>query len=98
LDAVLLFYDNNKAKPRQHLKEIHIVNNDEDAVVTTIVIITSLLEGGVQEAIHTAENKYKTIITKVVSSNLMHGKVYSIQYNVIFVSDLRQVCGFLQAF
>ena len=31
----------------------------------------------------------------VVSSNPVHGKVYSIQYNVIkFVSDLRQVSGF----
>ena len=31
------------------------------------------------------------ITTKVVSSNLVHGEVYSIQHNVIkFVSDLRQ--------
>jgi hypothetical protein len=37
------------------------------------------------------------ITTKVVSSNPAHGKVYSIQHYVIkFVSDLRQVCGFLQ--
>ena len=36
------------------------------------------------------------ITTKVVSSNLVHGEVYSIQHYVIkFVSDLRQVCGFL---
>ena len=35
-----------------------------------------------------------TITTKVVSSNLTHGGVYSIQHYVIkFVSDLRQVCG-----
>ena len=35
--------------------------------------------------------------TKVVSSNLVHGTVYSIQHYVIkFVSDLRQVCGFLR--
>jgi hypothetical protein len=34
--------------------------------------------------------------TKVVSSNLAHGEVYSIQHYVIkFVSDLRQVGGFL---
>ena len=33
------------------------------------------------------------IITKVVSSNPVHGEVYSIQHYVIkFVSDLRQVC------
>ena len=37
------------------------------------------------------------IITKVVSSNPVHGEVYSIQRYVIkFVSDLRQVCGFFQ--
>ena len=36
------------------------------------------------------------ITTNVVSSNLVHGKVYLIQYYVIkFVSDLRQVGGFL---
>ena len=35
------------------------------------------------------------ITTKVVSSNPIHGKVYSIQHYVIkFVSDLRQVGGF----
>jgi len=37
------------------------------------------------------------IITKVVSSNSVHGEVCSIQHNVIkFVSDLRQVSGFLR--
>ena len=37
------------------------------------------------------------ITTKVVSSNPVHGEVYSIQHYVItFVSDLRQVGGFLQ--
>jgi hypothetical protein len=37
------------------------------------------------------------ITTKVVSSNPVHGKVYSIQHYVIkFVSDLRQIGGFLQ--
>ena len=36
------------------------------------------------------------ITTKVVSSNLVHDEVYSIQHYVIkFVSDLRQVGGFL---
>ena len=34
--------------------------------------------------------------TKVVSSNPVHGEVYSIQHYVIkFVIDLRQVSGFL---
>ena len=37
------------------------------------------------------------IATKVVSSNPVHGELYSIQHYVIkFVSDLRQVDGFLQ--
>ena len=36
------------------------------------------------------------IATKVVSSNPVHGEVYSIQHHVIkFVSDLRQVGDFL---
>jgi hypothetical protein len=36
------------------------------------------------------------ITTKVMSSNPAHGEVYSIQHYVIkFVSDFRQVCGFL---
>ena len=42
-------------------------------------------------------NYLYAIITKVVSSNPVHGEVYSIQHYVIkFVSDLRQVGGFLQ--
>jgi len=37
------------------------------------------------------------ITTKVVSWNPIHGEVYSIQHYVIkFVSDLRQVGGFLR--
>ena len=36
------------------------------------------------------------IPTNVASSNTVHGEVYSIQHDVIkFVSDLRQVGGFL---
>ena len=36
------------------------------------------------------------ITTNVVGSNLVHGKVYSIQHYVIkFVSDVRHVDGFL---
>jgi hypothetical protein len=38
-----------------------------------------------------------SITTKVVSSNPVHGEVYSIQHFVIkFVSDLRHVGGFLR--
>ena len=37
------------------------------------------------------------ITTKVMSSNLVHGEMYSIQHYVIkFVSDLWQVGGFLR--
>ena len=36
------------------------------------------------------------ITTNVVSSNPVHGEAYSIQrYVIMFVSELRQVCGFL---
>ena len=39
------------------------------------------------------------ITTKLVSSNTVRGEVYSIQHYVIkFVSDLRQVNGFLRVF
>ena len=38
-----------------------------------------------------------SITTKVVSSNIIHGKVYSIQHCVIkFVSDVWQIGGFLR--
>jgi hypothetical protein len=38
-----------------------------------------------------------TGITNVVSSNPVHGEMYSIQHYVIkFVSDFRQVIGFLR--
>jgi hypothetical protein len=38
-----------------------------------------------------------SITTKVVSSNPIHGEVYSIQHYVIkFVNDFWQVGGFLQ--
>ena len=37
------------------------------------------------------------ITTKVISSNPVHGEVYSIEHYVIkFVSDLRQVGGFIR--
>jgi hypothetical protein len=40
-----------------------------------------------------------SITTKVVSSNLVHGEVYSIQHYVIkFFIDIRQVGGFLRVF
>jgi len=46
--------------------------------------------------IYETETGAVMITTKVVSLNPVHGKVYSIQHYVImFVSDLRQVCGFL---
>ena len=37
------------------------------------------------------------ITTKIVSSNLVHGEVYSIQHYVLkFACDLKQVGGFLR--
>jgi hypothetical protein len=40
-----------------------------------------------------------TLISKVVSSNPADGEAYSTQYHVIkFVSDMRQVSGFLRVF
>jgi hypothetical protein len=40
-----------------------------------------------------------SITTTVVSSNHVHGEVYLMQHYVIkFVSDLRQVDGFLRVF
>jgi hypothetical protein len=40
-----------------------------------------------------------SITTKVVSSNFVHGEVYSIQHYVIkFVIDIRQDGGFLRVF
>ena len=40
---------------------------------------------------------YVPIVIEVVSSNPVHGEVYSIQHYVIkFFSDLRQVGGFLR--
>ena len=36
------------------------------------------------------------LATKVVSSTPVNGEVYTIQHYVMFVSDLRQVSGFLR--
>jgi hypothetical protein len=45
----------------------------------------------------TTTHTIRPITTKVVSSNPVHGEAYSIQHYVIkFVSDLRQVSGFLR--
>ena len=53
-----------------------------------------IMVGGVVVMIVTVQSV--PITTKVVSLNPVHGKVYSKQHCVIkFVSDLRQVCGFL---
>jgi hypothetical protein len=61
----------------------------EEAVVVVIVWLLDLqLELHVQSV---------PITTKVESLNLTHGEVYTIQHYVMkFVSDVRQVCGFLQ--
>jgi hypothetical protein len=61
-----------------------------DIVRTVVVVIVWLLD--LQLPMQSV-----LITTKVVSLNLDHGKVYSIQHYVIkFVRDLRQVGGFLR--
>jgi len=45
--------------------------------------------------LYLAKMESVSITTKVVSSNSVHGKLYSIQHYVIkFISDLRQICCF----
>ena len=67
-------------------QEYEILNKNR--VVVAVIVGTLDLQLPVQ-SVH--------IITKVESSNLAHGKVYSIYFHVIkFASDLRQVGGFLR--
>ena len=64
----------------------HLIHNNLGAVLA-VVVWKLALQLSVQSV---------PIITKVVSTNPVHGEVYSIQHYVIkFVSDLRQVGGFL---
>jgi hypothetical protein len=56
------------------------------------------LEGPYHDNILTNKDKNNCdmITTKAVSLNLAHGEIYSIQHYVVnFVSDLRQVSGFI---
>ena len=72
-------------------------NNTQNTIQQTTHIITNgtivvvrLLELQLQE-------QSVPITTKVVSSNPVHGEVYTIQHYMIkFMSDLRQVGGFLR--
>jgi hypothetical protein len=58
--------------------------------------ITEILLKVALNTINLNQTKPVQIITKVVSSNPAHSEVYSIQLYVIkFVSDMRQVGGFL---
>jgi hypothetical protein len=64
--------------------------------VTNDALHSEVLKSGVKET-NIPNKTVLTITTKVVSSNHFHGEVYSMQHYVIkFVSDLRQVDGFLR--
>ena len=72
-------------------------NNTQNTVQQTThritngtIVVVRLLELQLQE-------QYVPITTKAVSSNPVHGEVHSLQHYMIkFVSDLRQVGGFLR--
>jgi hypothetical protein len=89
--------------------DMFVYNTNEDVLGYSALSIQALLH--IQFAISTKHHvikcdlhkRYNSIsdVTrirfKVVSSNPVHGEVYSIQHYVLkFVSDLRQVSGFLR--
>jgi hypothetical protein len=61
------------------------------------MVAVSFISGGNGSIVSKPPNFRKSLITiKVVSSNPIHGEVYSIQHYVImFVGDLQKVGGFL---
>ena len=66
---------------------------EESMLTITPTMRSSIMTKYPLESYH----KWVPITTKVVSLNPSHGEVYSMQHNVIkFVSDLRQVGGFLR--
>ena len=70
---------------------IILTNNIIDCKLGTVVVVIILWLLDLQLPV-----KSVPITATVVSLNLVHGKVYSVQHYVIkFVSDLRQVGGFL---
>ncbi|XP_069139979.1 serine-rich adhesin for platelets-like [Argopecten irradians] len=56
LDGLLLFH--SESGESCHLREVHLVNNDLDGVVTSIVLIKSLLESGQDSAMAQALDRY----------------------------------------
>jgi hypothetical protein len=80
-----------------HLLSSPLKNTEEEFEDTKGVI---RIHKSKKERQHNGQNppvKSEPITTKVLSLNPAHGEVYSIQHYVIkFVSDLRQVSGFLR--
>jgi hypothetical protein len=70
----------------------HILDTAPHQISTRGVVFVNVWQLDLQLSLKTMP-----ITTKVVSSNRVHGEVYSIQHYVIkFVSDLREVGGFLR--
>ena len=66
-------------------------SSDEGCFINGAVVVVIVWQLDLQLPVQSVP-----IITKVVSSSPVHGEVYSIQHYVIkFVSDLRQVGGFI---
>ncbi|OWF46306.1 uncharacterized protein LOC110455922 [Mizuhopecten yessoensis] len=59
LDGLLIFH--SESGESCHLREVHLVNNDLDGVVTSIVLIKSLLDNGLDSAIAQSLDRYGTL-------------------------------------
>lgn len=59
LDGLLLFH--SECGENCHLREVHLVNNDPDGVVTSIVLIKSLLDNGLDSAVAQSLDRYATL-------------------------------------
>jgi hypothetical protein len=84
-------------------KERAKYDGDQVPYVKTQILHIKVLSGGrcgrdcMVDGFTTTYMQSVPITSKLLSSNPVHGEVYLIQHYVIkFVSDLRQVCGFLQ--
>ncbi|XP_033757405.1 uncharacterized protein LOC117339804 [Pecten maximus] len=59
MDGLLMFH--SESGESCHLREVHLVNNDLDGVVTSIVLIKSLLDNGLDSAMAQALDRYGTL-------------------------------------
>ncbi|XP_060076970.1 uncharacterized protein LOC132556574 [Ylistrum balloti] len=59
MDGLLMFHSENEENC--HLREVHLVNNDLEGVVTSIALIKSLLENGLDNAIARSLDRYGTL-------------------------------------